>query len=315
MGPALIRDLEDSVAPNTWRAYRSDLADYSLWIDQEARKWREPESIADYMRCLETGSSYATITRRLTAIHKLLAIEALASRSPVFEDPTKHPLVSVTLQAIRNRLRTDQDQASPITAPRLVQILTAIDSATIAGTRDVALLLVGWYGALRRSELAGLRRPHVTHDPDGLVLRLTESKGSHESVYVPIARQPDSNWDPMGRLEAWLDVVEAHQPTSEAIWLRVTKGDTIVSPSSMSSAAINHLVQRRARAAGVVPADGFGNYSAHSLRAGFITEAKNRRIDEADIMRHTRHKSVQVMRRYDRTSGLWTRNATSGMGI
>ena len=55
-------------------------------------------------------------------------------------------------------------------------------------------------------------------------------------------------------------------------------------------------------------------YSAHSLRAGFVTEAKNRGIDEADIMRHTRHKSVQIMRRYDRTSGLWIRNATTGPG-
>ena len=49
--------------------------------------------------------------------------------------------------------------------------------------------------------------------------------------------------------------------------------------------------------------------------AGFVTEAKNRGIDEADIMRHTRHKSVQIMRRYDRTSGLWIRNATTGVSL
>ncbi len=56
-------------------------------------------------------------------------------------------------------------------------------------------------------------------------------------------------------------------------------------------------------------------YSAHSLRSGFITEAKNRGIDEADIMRHTRHKSLQQMRLYDRTSGWWNRNATSGLSL
>lgn len=84
----------------TLRAYRSDLVDCALWVTQEGRSWRDPEAIADYMRFLETGSSYATITRRLTAIHKLLEIEALTAKSDVFEDPTKHPVVSVTLQAI-----------------------------------------------------------------------------------------------------------------------------------------------------------------------------------------------------------------------
>ena len=71
-------------------------------------------------------------------------------------------------------------------------------------------------------------------------------------------------------------------------------------------------VQRRVSAAGLE--DPLG-YSAHSLRAGFVTETKNRGIDEADIMRHTRHKSVQIMRRYDRTSGLWIRNATTGVSL
>ena len=95
---------------------------------------------------------------------------------------------------------------------------------------------------------------------------------------------------------------------TEAVWLQVTRGDTITRDAPITAAAINNVVQRRASAAGLENALG---YSAHSLRAGFVTEAKNRGIDEADIMRHTRHKSVQIMRRYDRTSGLWIRNATT----
>ena len=83
-------------------------------------------------------------------------------------------------------------------------------------------------------------------------------------------------------------------------------------PATVTAAAINNMVQRRVSAAGLENASG---YSAHSLRAGFVTEAKNRGIDEADIMRHTRHKSVQIMRRYDRTSGLWIRNATTGVSL
>ena len=151
------------MAPNTWRAYRSDLADFATWVAYSGAEWRAPEVVAAYLRTLEDGgAAYATITRRLTSIHKLVAIVAIAAGDLDYEDPTKHPRVSVTLQAIRRRLSTDQDQANPLTSQRLLQVLLSIDTATVAGMRDVAVLLVGWYGALRRSELAGLRRHHLS---------------------------------------------------------------------------------------------------------------------------------------------------------
>ena len=152
------------MAPNTWRAYRSDLADFATSVAYTSAEWKAPEVVAAYLRTLEDGgAAYATITRRLTSIHKLVAIAAIAAGDLDYEDPTKHPRVRVTLQAIRRRLSTDQDQATPLTSQRLLQVLLTIDTATVAGMRDVALLLVGWYGALRRSELAGLgARPPVT---------------------------------------------------------------------------------------------------------------------------------------------------------
>ena len=163
------------------------------------------------VRLEDGGAAYATITRRLTSIHKLVAIAAIAAGDLDYEDPTKHPRVGVTLQAIRRRLSTDQDQANPLTSQRLLQILLSIDTATVAGMRDVAVLLVGWYGALRRSELAGVRRHHLSLERDGLVLQLPRSKASPDhSVWVPIANQPDSDWNPTARLEDWL---EAAAPT------------------------------------------------------------------------------------------------------
>ena len=194
LGDDLVRDLEDSVAPNTWRAYRSDLADFATSVAYTSAEWRAPEVVAAYLRTLEDGgAAYATITRRLTSIHKLVAIAAFAAGDLDYEDPTKHPRVRVTLQAIRRRLSTDQDQANPLTSQRLLQVLLSIDTATVAGMRDVALLLVGWYGALRRSELAGLGRDHLSLEGEGLVLQLPRSKASPDhSVWVPIANQPDS---------------------------------------------------------------------------------------------------------------------------
>ena len=146
------------------------------------------------------------------------------------------------------------------------------------------------------------------------MLQLPRSKASPDhSVWVPIADQPDSDWNPTARLEDWLELAARLRPTAtEAVWLHVTRGDTVTRDAPITAAAINNMVQRRVSAAGLENASG---YSAHSLRAGFVTEAKNRGIDEADIMRHTRHKSVQIMRRYDRTSGLWIRNATTGVSL
>lgn len=137
-----------------------------------------PDTVAAYFRALEeAGAAYATIGRRKTAIAKLIEAEALLT-GQLNEDPTKHPKVAVTLNAIRRRLGTDQDQAIPLTGDRLIQVLLAIDDQTLAGRRDIALLLIGFYGAMRRSELAGMRRDQL--------------------------EQPTSRWDPVAALEDWL---------------------------------------------------------------------------------------------------------------
>jgi integrase len=180
----------------------------------------------------------------------------------------------------------------------------------------VALLLIGFFGALRRSELAGMRRQHLEIDDNGVVIRLPASKTSQDaSVWVPILRQPSSRWDPVTALETWLTTIPVDHETSgvEGIWLRITKGDTFTQPPKPISAdAINAIVARRVKAAGL---DNPTGYSAHSLRAGFVTEAKNRGIDEVDIMKHSRHRSLKQMRSYDRTSGWWRRNATAGLAL
>jgi len=312
----LATDFRESVAPNTWRAYSSDLTDFEDWCASKRRRWSKPETVAAYFRALEAaGASYSTIERRKTAIAKAVEAEALLGDGDI-EDPTKHPKTLVTLRAIRRRLGTDQRQAKPLTGERLIQVLLAIDQTSLAGQRDLALLLVGFFGAMRRSELAGMRLDHLEFDSHGVGIELPTSKTSQTgSVWVPIHRQPNSRWDPVGALERWLETVSSCEPAhlSDGVWLRVTKGDTFVRGSKPISAdAINNIVCRRVLAAGLPEASAF---SAHSLRSGFVTEAKNRGIDEADIMKHSRHKSLQQMRSYDRTSGWWNRNATASLSL
>ena len=278
---------------------------------------RSPDTVAGYLHRLEDGgAAYATIERRKTAVAKLVEALALAGRIDPADDPTRHPKVTVALKAIRRRLGTDQDRATPLTGERLIQVLLSIDTTTRAGRRDTALILVGWYGALRRSELAGIRRDHVTIDDHGVAVALPRSKGAQDhTVWVPIARQPRSRWNPVGFLEDWLDELDRSEQTTDAagVWMHITRGDTYGRTARpIGDAAVNAIVTKRVFAAGIVDA---GGYSAHSLRSGFVTEAKNRGIDEADIMRHTRQKSLQMMRLYDRTTGWWYRNPTDAMSL
>ncbi len=338
LGPKLGRDFVDGLADNTFRSYEADLKDYFAWVADDGRRWSDPYVIADYLEALaNVQAAYATIARRVTSIHKLTIAVALAKDEPLTreDDPTKHPAVSLKLQALRKRLGTDQGSAEPLTGSRLLETLIAIEPDTVAGIRDRALLLIGFYGALRRSELAGMRRGHVVDDDaDGLAISLPTSKASQtEMVWVPVAAHPRSSYDPVAALDTWLDVAGAAQTAAgvgpefgSPVWLPITKGDTITLPTqAMSAASINSMVQRRVINAGLfVPPvkddeddtkKTVNPYSAHSLRSGFITEAKNRGIDEADIMAHTRHKSIRMMRHYDKRAGWWQRNPTTSIEL
>ena len=116
---------------------------------------------------------------------------------------------------------------------------------------------------------------------------LNRKRSPDHSVWVPIADQPDSDWNPTARLEDWLEAAARLRPTAtEAVWLHVTRGDTVTRDAPITAAAINNVVQRRVSAAGLENASG---YSAHSLRAGFVTEAKNRGIEVTDT-----HPNVHI---------------------
>lgn len=311
----VVRDIRDSAAANTWRAYRSDLVDFDSWMTTQRADWHDPVVVADYLRALETaGAKYSTIERRLTSIAKLVEVLVAIGALDASQTPTKHPTVTIALQAIRRRLSTDVDQAAPLTGERMIQVLLAIDDTVRAGRRDVALLLVGWYGAMRRSELAAIRRSHIDIDDHGVAIRFARTKASQEhSVVVPIARNSTSRWCPVTILETWLDELAVACPDSDTVWPWITKGDTYRSGTpAVGAAAIDGIVTRRVSQAGLANAS---SYSPHSLRSGFITEAKNRGIDEADIMRHTRLKSLRIMRSYDRESGWWRRNPTTALTL
>lgn len=299
----LARMVRDSVAEATWSAYVSDLRDYECFV--HGRDWSDPRVLADYIGVLgDVGAKFTTIERRVAAVGKLVELAAACGHLEM-SNPSTSPLVRTRLSVVRRNVRSDVECATPLIARLRDQVLASIDVATTAGLRDAALISLGWWGALRRSELAGLLRADVDISTDGVVLSLRSTKTAQSSsVKVKVPRREKSETCPVGLLEQWLYTTNeaARDVVSDLkrgdVWLRVQRHGAVYLPvSGLSGDAVARIIERRVRAAGLSDSKSF---SAHSLRSGFITEAKGQDIDEATIMRHTRHKSVIIMRSYDR---------------
>ena len=179
----------------------------------------------------------------------------------------------------------------------------------ILGTRDRALLLVGFSSACRRSELVGLDHQDVQPTSDGLVLTLRRSKtdqeGAGRSIGVPYGSDP--NTCPVRSLAAWLD---ASGITAGPIFRPINRHGHVGS-SRLSDRSVALIVKKYAAAAGLGPQ----HYSGHSLRAGLATSAAAAGASERAIMAQTGHRSAAMVRRYIRDGSLFRENAAAVVGL
>jgi integrase len=170
------------------------------------------------------------------------------------------------------------------------------------------MLLLGFAGAFRRSELVGLTVADVAFTPDGIEINLRRSKTDQEAR-GRIAAIPFSSSRkvcPVRALQAWL--VKAN--ITEGPLFREVDRHGRVQKNPLTGRSVARIVKRGAVAAGL---DG-ASYSGHSLRAGFVSAAKIRGKNEAAIMRQTGHKSLAMLRKYDRRAELW-RDDHAGLGL
>ena len=182
--------LARSKAPATVRAYRADLRDFEAWCVGQGREClpAAPETVADYISALAVaGRSAATITRRLSAISQAHQMGGL-------DTPTQAPLVRMTAAGIRRTVGTAPHSARPILVAELRAMLEALPD-DVRGRRDRALLLVGFAGGLRRSELVALNVEDLQFNASrGLLIVIRGSKTDQERagtrVAVPWPRGP-----------------------------------------------------------------------------------------------------------------------------
>jgi integrase len=210
------------------------------------------------------------------------------------------------LEGISREKGVRQKQAPAFTLAYFKRVVLGIDLDRPGGVRDRALLLLGLAGAFRRDELASLDIEHLRFDEDGLVIELPKSKTNQkgEAEEKAIFFAPDRRSCPVRAVKDWLALLQQHGQTSGALFRSFHKGQRL-SRRRLSTFSLNEIVQLRLGAP----------YTAHSLRASFVTIAKLNGADDAEVMNQTKHKTTSMIRRYTRLDNIRQHNAAQKLGL
>ncbi len=292
-----------SKAENTLRGYQSDWRHFCGWC--EARGLgplpATPEGVAAYIAECAGHLKVGSIQRRLNAI-------AEAHKAVGLESPTHSPIVANTMKGIRRMKGTAACQKSPTLTDDIRAMVDATDSGLI-GARDRALILLGFAGAFRRSELVGLDVEDCAFSKDGLTVTLRRSKtdqeGAGRRVGIPYGSNPETC--PIRTLQGWLELAGI---TSGPLFRSINRHGQVQS-GRLAGLDLARIVKKLAERAGLDAA----KYAGHSLRAGHATTAAIAGASERSIMNQTGHRSVQMVRRYIREGSLFRENSAGKLGL
>lgn len=285
----------NSLATNTLRAYASDIAMFIQWGGHLPSP---PQLVAEFLASHAQSHAASTLSRYLAAISKVHRVRSLP-------DPTSTELVKATIRGIRRSgVGPGGDAiAKPLVRHDLFKVLGTMGSS-LADCRDRALLVLGFAGALRRSELVGLDVRDLAVTPQGVVITLRRSKTDQmkEGCQLGI-RYGQAKHCPVKALETWL---RRSAIVTSPLFRPINKASS-VSEKRLSGEAISLIVKRRLVSAGIDPT----GYSGHSLRAGFATTAAIAGAPLWKIRMQTRHATEQGVARYVRVTGLFLANAVN----
>jgi len=292
-----------SKSENTLRGYQSDWRDFCAWC--EARELcplpATPETVAAYIAECAPRLKAGSIQRRLNAISE-------AHKAVGLESPTHCPIVTNTMKGIRRTKGTASAQKAPALTADIRAMINATDAGMI-GQRDRALILLGFAGAFRRSELVELDVEDCAFGKDGLTVTLRRSKtdqaGEGRKIGIPFGGNPETC--PMRTVQNWLELA----CISIGPLFRSINRHGQVGPGRLSGIDVARIVKKLAERAGLDA----GKYAGHSLRAGHATSAAIAGASERSIMNQTGHRSVQMVRRYIRDGSLFRENSAGKLGL
>ncbi len=284
-----------AVSDNTRRAYRSDLRHFLDWGGTV------PASdvvLAAYLAQHAGTLSVATLARRVVSIGKAHAAKGLPN-------PARFELVRSTLRGIRRAHGAPQRRAKPLTKEDLFSVLATTGDG-LKDARDRALLLVGFAGAFRRSELVAIDYTDIEPVKQGIVVHLRRSKtdqeGAGRKIGIPHGR---TRWCPVTALNSWME----RAGIEEGPVFRPVDRHGKVGAQRLSSEGVSLVIKERVAAVGLDPDD----YSGHSLRAGLATSAAAAGVSSWKIRQQTGHASDAMLARYIRDGEMFVDNAAGAL--
>lgn len=289
-----------ALSANTMRAYKCDWQDFTDWCASRNRSHlpASPTSVANYASSLaDAGKKVPTIARKLAAIR-------FFHRGAGLDNPSYNAGVEAVVKGIRRTIGTAARQKAPATVDVIHAMLAKIDADSLQGKRDRALLLLGFAGAFRRSELVAITVEDLAFIRDGVDVFLPKSKTDQEAKGQSVAILNGRTFRVADRLKEWLDAAGI---TSGPIFRRFKRGDHM-SDDSLTPQAVALIVKKHADAAGLDVA----NLSGHSLRAGFVTSAAENRASISRIMEVTRHRDPRTVETYVRRADRFKDHAGDG---
>ena len=296
-----LNNLKISKANNTLRAYKSDFTDFRIFCAKHGFSSlpSEPKIVSLYLTHLSKTSKISTLRRRLVSIsmvHKLKGHYL----------DTKHPIIIENFMGIRRTKGSFQKGKKPILINHLKLIINAINeqkNEDIKKLRDKSIILVGFGGGFRRTELISINYEDLEFVPEGLKITIRKSKTDQfgEGMIKALPYLANEKYCPVISLKNWLEISKIK---SGPIFRRFSKG-SFLKEERLTDQSVVLLIKKYLNLAGIDNT----NFAGHSLRSGFASVAAESGADERSIMTMTGHKSTQMVRRYIREANLFKDNA------
>ncbi|BCO26944.1 tyrosine recombinase XerC [Rhodoferax lithotrophicus] len=272
---------------STKRSYSQDVRHFRTFAKIPA----SPEVVAEYLAKFAGVLSVATLQHRLIAIHQ-------AHTEKGFDSPVKDRLVKRTMQGIRRTFGVAQRRVRALVKDDLLELLVMVNKQKpLKAARDKAILLMGFAGAFRRSELVALTMADITPHAHGLEVLIRRSKtdqeGEGRTVFIPLAKSEERC--PVKALQRWLELAGIG---SGPLFRPVNRHDTVTSDLALTPQSVALIV--KSAVAGSKGLEAAKMVSGHSLRAGFVTEAATIGLQTSAIMGQTGHRSLEMVFCYTR---------------
>ena len=318
--------VEAASSANTRKAYASDWKHFAAWCRRSnlAPLPPHPQTVGLYITACASGStagtpsrgakanSVSTIERRLSSL-----TWNYAQRGLTLDRKDRH--IATVMAGIRNSHARPPVQKEAVMAEDIIAMVETLDRGSLRGLRDRSMLLIGFAGGLRRSEIVGLDlKPDQTEDgrgwieilDKGILVTLRGKTGWRE---VEICRGSSDSTCPVVAVETWIKFAKlAHGP----LFRRVTGQGKAVGPERLNDKEVARLVKRAAMAAGVrgdlSEIERAFKFSGHSLRAGLASSAE---VDERYVQKQLGHASAEMTRRYQRRRDRFRVNLTKASGL